>query len=96
MKTRLAWLNLLHDYSRTMVAIAGVAFAVILILMQLGFYFSVVAYRHARLRLAAVRSADGLARLHVPGPPWHVSAIPLVPGRQPAGSAAVPNRSTWD
>ena len=42
MKTRLAWLNLLHDYSRTMVAIAGVAFAVILILMQLGFYFSVV------------------------------------------------------
>jgi putative ABC transport system permease protein len=43
MKTPLAWLNLLHDKTRTIVAIAGVAFAVILVLMQLGFFFSVVA-----------------------------------------------------
>lgn len=42
MKTPLAWLNLRHDVARTLVAIAGVAFAVILILMQLGFYTSVV------------------------------------------------------
>ncbi|HVX15414.1 MAG TPA: ABC transporter permease DevC [Pirellulales bacterium] len=41
MKTPLAWLNLLHDKPRTLVAIAGVAFAVVLILMQLGFFFSV-------------------------------------------------------
>jgi putative ABC transport system permease protein len=41
MKTPLAWLNLLHDKTRTLVAIAGVAFAVVLILMQLGFFFSV-------------------------------------------------------
>ena len=41
MKTPLAGLNLLHDKTRTLVAIAGVAFAVVLILMQLGFFFSV-------------------------------------------------------
>jgi putative ABC transport system permease protein len=39
--TPLAWLNLLHERMRTLVAIAGVAFAIILILMQLGFYYSV-------------------------------------------------------
>jgi putative ABC transport system permease protein len=37
MKTPLAWLNLLHDKTRTLVALAGVAFAVVLILMQIGF-----------------------------------------------------------
>ncbi|HEX7447179.1 MAG TPA: ABC transporter permease DevC [Pirellulales bacterium] len=41
MKTPLAWLNLLHDKTRTLVATAGVAFAVVLILMQLGFLNSV-------------------------------------------------------
>ena len=40
-QTPLAWLNLLHERMRTLVAMAGVAFAVILILMQLGFYYSV-------------------------------------------------------
>jgi len=42
MKTPLAWHNLLLDKTRTAVAIAGVAFAVVLILMQLGFYGAVV------------------------------------------------------
>jgi putative ABC transport system permease protein len=37
MKTPLAWLNLVHSKTRTMVAVAGVAFAVVLIFMQLGF-----------------------------------------------------------
>lgn len=41
MKTPLAWLNLLHDKTRTLVATAGVAFAVVLILMQIGFLNSV-------------------------------------------------------
>ena len=41
MKIPLAWLNLWHDKTRSLVAIAGVAFAVILILMQLGFLGSV-------------------------------------------------------
>lgn len=41
MKTPLAWLNLVHDRTRTLVAIAGVAFAIVLILMQLGFLNSV-------------------------------------------------------
>jgi putative ABC transport system permease protein len=41
MKTPLAWLNLLHNKTRTGAAIAGVAFAVVLILMQLGFLNSV-------------------------------------------------------
>ena len=41
MKTPLALLNLLHDKTRTLVAIAGVAFAVVLVLMQLGFLNSV-------------------------------------------------------
>ncbi len=41
MKTPLALLNLLYDKTRTLVAIAGVAFAVVLVLMQLGFLNSV-------------------------------------------------------
>ena len=41
MKTPLALLNLLHDKTRTLVAIAGVAFAVVLVLMQLGFFNAV-------------------------------------------------------
>jgi len=38
MKTPLAWLNLLHNRARSFVAVAGVAFASVLILMQLGFF----------------------------------------------------------
>lgn len=41
MKTPLALRNLLHDKVRSVVALAGVTFAVVLILMQLGFYGSV-------------------------------------------------------
>jgi putative ABC transport system permease protein len=37
MNTPLAWLNLLHERTRLLVAIAGVAFAVLLIFMNLGF-----------------------------------------------------------
>jgi putative ABC transport system permease protein len=37
MRIPLAWLNLLHAKSRTALAVAGVAFAVVLIFMQLGF-----------------------------------------------------------
>ena len=37
MKTPLAWKNLVHNKVRTVVALAGVGFAVILIFMQLGF-----------------------------------------------------------
>ncbi len=37
MKTPLAWRNLVHNKVRTAVAVAGVAFAVVLIFMQLGF-----------------------------------------------------------
>jgi putative ABC transport system permease protein len=38
MKTPLAWLNLVHQKKRSLVAVAGVAFAVLLVFMQLGFY----------------------------------------------------------
>ena len=37
MRTPLAWLNLVHHKPRTLVAVAGVAFAVLLSFMQLGF-----------------------------------------------------------
>lgn len=37
MKTPLAWFNLLHNRVRTLVAVAGVTFAIVLIFMQLGF-----------------------------------------------------------
>jgi putative ABC transport system permease protein len=37
MRTPLAWLNLLHERTRLVVAIAGVGFAVLLIFMNLGF-----------------------------------------------------------
>lgn len=40
MKTPLAWHNLTHDMSRTAIALGGVMFAVVLMLMQLGFYNS--------------------------------------------------------
>jgi putative ABC transport system permease protein len=41
MKTPVAWLNLLHQRTRSSVAVAGVAFAVLLVLLQLGFLASV-------------------------------------------------------
>ncbi len=37
MRTPLAWLNLVHERTRLVVAIAGVAFAVVIIFMNLGF-----------------------------------------------------------
>ncbi len=37
MKTPLAWRNLIHETSRTAVGVGGVAFACVLVLMQLGF-----------------------------------------------------------
>jgi len=37
MRIPLAWLNLVHSKTRTVLAVAGVAFAVVLIFMQLGF-----------------------------------------------------------
>lgn len=40
MRTNLAWRNLAHELVRTAVAAAGVAFAVVLIFMQLGFFRS--------------------------------------------------------
>lgn len=42
MRTPLAWLNLWHDKTRTATALAGTAFAVVLVLMQLGFFRSVL------------------------------------------------------
>jgi putative ABC transport system permease protein len=41
MRTPLAWHNLLHERTRTLVAVAGVAFAVLLIFVQLGFFLAV-------------------------------------------------------
>ena len=43
MKTPLAWLNLVHNRVRTAVAVAGVAFAIVLMFMQLGFLEAVKA-----------------------------------------------------
>ncbi|MCS6850646.1 MAG: ABC transporter permease DevC [Gemmataceae bacterium] len=43
MRVPLAWSNLMHQKARTAIAVAGVAFAVVLIFMQLGFYGSVEA-----------------------------------------------------
>ena len=60
MNTPLAWKNLLHNKVRTAVALAGVAFAVILIFMQLGFKGAV--------RKTATQIYDALAydRYHCP------------------------------
>jgi putative ABC transport system permease protein len=52
MKTPLAWLNLLHSRARSLVAVAGVAFASVLILMQLGFFTA--------LQISATRVFDQL------------------------------------
>jgi len=40
MRTSLAWQNVIHDWRRTATAVAGVAFAILLVFMQLGFYTS--------------------------------------------------------
>jgi putative ABC transport system permease protein len=40
-RTPLAWRNLMHERPRTLVAVAGVAFAVTLIFVQLGFFVAV-------------------------------------------------------
>lgn len=42
MRIPLAWLNLQHDKTRTATALAGTTFAVVLVLMQLGFFRSVI------------------------------------------------------
>jgi putative ABC transport system permease protein len=42
MRIPLAWLNLWHDKTRTATALAGTTFAVVLVLMQLGFFRSVL------------------------------------------------------
>jgi putative ABC transport system permease protein len=60
----LAWANLLHQKTRTAVAIAGVAFALILIFMQLGFLGAVkdtatLIYRHLDFDLLLVSSQYG-------------------------------------
>lgn len=41
MRTPLAWRNLLHEQTRTLVAVAGVGFAVLLIFVQIGFLIAV-------------------------------------------------------
>src|SRR5881275_2197328 len=38
----LAWRNLMHRKTRALVALSGVSFSVLLIFMQLGFYFAVL------------------------------------------------------
>ncbi len=43
MKTPLAWLQLIHYRRRTLVAVAGIAFTVVLLFLQLGFFGSVEA-----------------------------------------------------
>jgi putative ABC transport system permease protein len=43
MSTPFAWLQLIHQRKRTSVAVAGVAFSIVLIFMQLGFYGAVEA-----------------------------------------------------
>jgi putative ABC transport system permease protein len=62
MRTSLAWANLVHNKIRTLVAVAGVAFAVVLIFMQLGFIGSLettatVIYNALRFDIC-IRSKD--------------------------------------
>src|SRR5882762_1933243 len=64
MRTFLAWRNLVHNKVRTLVAVAGVTFAVVLIFMQLGFFGAVettatVAYSALDFDLC-IRSKDYL------------------------------------
>jgi len=51
--TRLAWANLTHHRFRTGVALGGVAFAILLVFMQLGFYGSCVTSASMGLELLA-------------------------------------------
>jgi putative ABC transport system permease protein len=38
MKTPLAWRNVSHNRVRSLIALCGISFAILLIFMQLGFY----------------------------------------------------------
>ena len=84
MKTPLAWLNLLHQKTRTVVALAGVAFAVVLILLQLGFLASV--------RQTATRIYDHLDfDLLLVSPQYlHLMKAGTIPRVRLAQAAAVP------
>jgi len=84
MKTPLAWLNLLHQRARTAVAIAGVAFAVVLVLMQLGFLASV--------RQTATRIFDHLEfDILLTSPEYlHLAKAGTIPRFRLAQAAALP------
>lgn len=84
MKTPLAWLNLLHQKTRTAVAVAGVAFAVVLILLQLGFL--------AAVRQTATRVYDHLDfDVLLLSPEYlHLSKAGTIPRARLAQAASVP------
>jgi putative ABC transport system permease protein len=59
MKTPLAWLNIKHQWLRSLVAVAGIAFAVTLVFLQMGFQASVedtatLLYDHLRFDVLLV------------------------------------------
>src|SRR5947208_2873047 len=85
MRTPLAWRNLLHEWTRTLVAVAGAAFAVLLLFAQLGFFLAVrntatLVYAALDFYLA-VLSTEYLDLLR-PGsvPPERLAALRAWPG----------------
>jgi putative ABC transport system permease protein len=84
MKTPLAWLNLLHQRARSSVAVAGVAFAVVLVLLQLGFLASV--------RQTATRIYDHLDfDLLLASPEYlHLSKASTIPRSRLTQAASLP------
>jgi putative ABC transport system permease protein len=70
MRTPLAWLNFTYQKTRTVVAIAGVCFAIILVFMQLGFLGSVEATAtivYDKLRFDLMLMSPAYIELNRPG-----------------------------
>jgi len=84
MKTQLAWTNLLHQKTRSAVAVAGVTFAVVLVLMQLGFL--------AAVRQTATRIYGRLAfDLLLVAPDYvHLSKAGTIPRARLTSAASLP------
>ncbi len=85
MRTPLAWHNLVHEPPRTLIAVAGVAFAVLLIFVQIGFFLAVqntATLIYDRLDFDLALLSTEYIDLNRPGsfPAERLTAVLAVPG----------------
>jgi putative ABC transport system permease protein len=84
MRTSIAWRNVLHDKRRTLAAMSGVAFAIVLIFMQLGFYLS------CRISSTMMYDALDFDAILVSKPYVHLRCCNMIPRARIEQAGAVP------